>query len=90
MKYDLFLTHQQDNTGVVLRPVKRGETLVSRDGISVVALDDIPANNKVAVADIKKGDSVRKYGERIGFAGQDIKTGNWVHTHNIKPEGASS
>ncbi len=90
MKYDLFLTHRQDNTGVVLRPVKKGETVVSRDGVTVVALDDIPVNNKVAVADIKKGEPVKKYGETIGSAGDDIKTGNWVHTHNIKPEGASS
>ena len=90
MKYNLYLTHPDDNTGVVLKPVKKGETLSSKTGLTITALDDIPGNNKVATADIASGTAVRKYGEVIGIAGEDIKTGNWVHTHNIKPEGVLS
>ena len=90
MKYTLYLTHPEDNTGVVLKPVKKGETLTSKTGLTIVALDDIPENNKVATDDIDSGEAVRKYGEVIGIAGEDIRTGNWVHTHNIKPEGVAS
>jgi len=90
MKYTLYLTHPEDNTGVVLKPTKKGETLTSKTGLTLVALDDIPENNKVATADIKNGGPIMKYGEVIGTAGEDIKTGSWVHTHNIKPEGAAS
>lgn len=87
MKYNLYLTHPEDNTGVVLKAVKKGETISSKTGLMVVAIDDIPENNKVATADIKSGEPVMKYGEVIGIAGEEIKTGSWVHTHNIKPEG---
>jgi len=90
MKYNLYLTHPEDNTGVVLKPTKKEEVLSSKKGLTIVALDDIPENNKVATADIDRGKVVRKYGEIIGIAGKDIKTGNWVHTHNIKPEGDAS
>lgn len=90
MKYNLYLTHPEDNTGVVLKHIAKGETLSSKAGVTIVALEDIPENNKVAVADIGCGEAVRKYGEVIGVAGEDIKTGNWVHTHNIKPEGVLS
>lgn len=90
MKYTLYLTHPEDNTGVVLKPIQKGETLTSKTGMVLVALDDIPENNKVATADIDSGEAVRKYGEVIGIAGEDIKTGSWVHTHNIKPEESAS
>ena len=45
MKYNLYLTHPEDNTGVVLTPVKRGETLSSKTGLTVVATDDVVCYN---------------------------------------------
>jgi altronate hydrolase len=45
---------------------------------------DIPAGHKVALCDIKKGDSVIKYGYPIGYAIVNIKKGDQVHTHNLK------
>ena len=89
MKYNLYLTHPEDNTGVVLKPVKKGDVLSSKTGLEITALEDIP-ENKVSITGIARGEAVRKYGEVIGIAGEDIKTGNWVHTHNIKPEGVAS
>ena len=46
--------------------------------------DKIPAGHKFARRDIKKGEFVIKYGEVIGRATEDIKAGDWVHTHNVK------
>ena len=34
--------------------------------------------------DIAKGEYVIKYGEIIGRATEDIKKGEWAHTHNVK------
>lgn len=53
-------------------------------GINLVGDDKIPAGHKFALRDIKQGDYVIKYGEIIGCATQDIKCGEWVHTHNVK------
>lgn len=40
--------------------------------------------HKYAVRDIKKGESIIKYGFPIGIAEEDIKAGEHVHTHNLK------
>jgi len=44
---------------------------------------DIPIYHKFALHDISKGSIVRKYGNIIGEATQDIPAGTHVHTHNI-------
>lgn len=49
----------------------------------VIALQEIPIYHKVAVVEVKKGDDVFKYGERIGVAMVDIHIGEHVHTNNI-------
>lgn len=56
------------------------------DNVAVVLKDhgDIPAGHKVALCDIKKGDSVIKYGYPIGVATEDINKDEQVHTHNLK------
>ena len=53
-------------------------------GITLNGLNDIPAGHEFALCDIKEGEFVIKYGEVIGRAKQDIKKGEWVHTHNVK------
>lgn len=53
-------------------------------GVCLTACGEIPAGHKYALKDIQKGETVIKYGEVIGRASQDIKQGEWVHTHNVK------
>ena len=53
-------------------------------GVCLTACGDIPAGHKYALKDIKKGETVIKYGQIIGRASTDIKEGEWVHTHNVK------
>jgi (2R)-sulfolactate sulfo-lyase subunit alpha len=45
---------------------------------------DIPIGHKVALADIRNGDTVLKYGQDIGKAVADIGKGEHVHVHNLK------
>ena len=51
-------------------------------------LDNVEVNltdgHKYALCDIKKGESVIKYGCPIGHATCDIKKGEHVHVHNVK------
>ncbi len=53
-------------------------------GVTLKGKGEIPAGHKFALQDIPKGAYVVKYGEIIGRASQDIKTGEWVHTHNVQ------
>ena len=45
---------------------------------------NLETGHKHARNDIKQGEHIIKYGYPIGYATQDIKEGDWVHTHNVK------
>ena len=49
----------------------------------VAAVSDIPKYHKMAIEPKKKGEPVKKYGERIGVALKDFAAGEHVHTHNL-------
>lgn len=67
-------------------------TINSRDNVSValekieIKNDEIPVGHKIALEDITKGEEVVKYGYKIGKAVENIKKGDWVHTHNLKTD----
>jgi (2R)-sulfolactate sulfo-lyase subunit alpha len=48
------------------------------------ALHDIPLGHKIALTDLSTDASVIKYGADIGRVVAVIKTGEHVHTHNLK------
>jgi len=50
----------------------------------VLLREPIGLCHEFALHDIAKGAVVRKYGEAIGHATQDIRAGEHVHTHNLK------
>ncbi|NJM43446.1 MAG: UxaA family hydrolase [Brachymonas sp.] len=51
---------------------------------SMVALQDIPIGHKIALKDMKVGDTVWKYGIDMGKVVKDAKAGEHAHVHNIK------
>jgi altronate hydrolase len=57
-----------------------------RDNVAVALTDlsNVSLGHKLCVTDIPKGNPVIKYGAPIGLATCDIKTGEHVHTHNLK------
>jgi (2R)-sulfolactate sulfo-lyase subunit alpha len=86
-----FIVHDRaDNVGViVVEDVKAGQTLtgwvMEGDGtIEVKALDPVPLGHKIALGNLKKGDTVLKYGHDIGRVVSAIGKGRHVHVHNIK------
>ena len=73
----------------VVEDIKKGQKLsgwvMDTDGtITVTARDEIPIGHKIALMDIKKGDSIQKYGHDIGRTIAAIKKGDHVHVHNTK------
>jgi (2R)-sulfolactate sulfo-lyase subunit alpha len=86
----LLVHDRKDTVGVV---VVEGLT-AGTDMLGVVTVDDtsfhlesrmdVPIGHKVALADIKRGDTVWKYGQDIGKAVSDIAKGDHVHVHNLK------
>lgn len=72
----------QDNVAVALKSIKVGEILEIGDK-KIVANEDIPQGHKISLVNIARNKNVMKYGFPIGHATEDIKIGQWVHTHNM-------
>ena len=75
--------NDKDNVVTTTVAFKKGET-IEVDGKEITLNSDIPRFHKIAVVDIAKGELVYKYGEIIGDALEDIKTGDHVHVNNIE------
>jgi (2R)-sulfolactate sulfo-lyase subunit alpha len=61
-----------------------GVVTADNSDFRLIAKHDIPIGHKVALADIKNGDTIWKYGQDIGQAVADIGRGEHVHVHNVK------
>lgn len=90
-KIPQFLVHSpKDNVGVVVvEGLKAGTDMLgvvteTDTTTKTKANHDIPIGHKVAVKDLKKGDTIIKYGEDIGRMIADAKKGDHVHVHNLK------
>ncbi len=86
-----FVLHDpQDSVAVVVvEGVKAGQELTgwimdADRTISLKARQDIPIGHKLALKDIKNGETIIKYGLDIGRAIADISAGSHAHVHNIK------
>ncbi len=75
----LFIIDRKDNVAVALEALKKGYT---EQGISLI--DDVPCAHKVALCDMKEGDTVIKYGCPIGHLTRDVRAGEHIHEHNLK------
>ena len=73
----------EDNVVVAIAPIAKGDE-IKVDDIDLVAAEDIPQGHKVAVAPIAAEGQVIKYGVSIGHTTEDVKPGQWVHTHDMK------
>ena len=80
---ELIRINPGDNVAVALTDIPKG-SVKTVEGVEVVFLDEVKRGHKVALADIKEGAPVIKYGFSIGNAKADIPKGSWVHTHNLK------
>ena len=85
-----FLVHERsDNVGVATVDMKAGEVakglyMDTQAPVEVRALNEIPLGHKVALRNLKMGETVIKYGHDIGRLVADIKVGEHVHIHNLK------
>jgi altronate hydrolase len=78
----LLRLHPSDNLAVTRRAVKADE-IVTLDGQSITIAEAIPANHKVAIQQIAKGQTIRKFGQPIGSAVTPIAVGQWIHVQNV-------
>jgi (2R)-sulfolactate sulfo-lyase subunit alpha len=86
-----FVVHEEgDSVGtIVVEGVKAGDALtgwiMEQDKtVDVKTLSDIPIGHKIALKELKNGDTVIKYGVDIGKVVKPIAKGEHLHVHNVK------
>src|SRR5205823_12539548 len=77
--------HPEDNIAIAARPLPPGSELL-HDRATLTVTGRVGLGHKVALRPIRKGEAVRKYGQIIGFASQDIAAGSHVHVHNVSAD----
>jgi altronate hydrolase len=71
--------HRDDNVLVAAERIEPGVPISP----GLTAGQRIPFGHKIAAREIPAGDPILKFGQIIGFAGQTIRPGDWVHEHNV-------
>lgn len=86
----LIVHSKKDNVGVVVvEDLKAGTEMlcVVMEGDTSFRLTvkaDVPIGHKVALVDLKPGDTAIKYAEDIGKLVAPVEKGGHVHVHNLK------
>ena len=89
-KTDLIIHDEKDNVGVVvIEATKKNQEcdawIMENDkSVKVPSLNEVPLGHKIALKDLKEGDTILKYGHDIGKVVKAIKKGEHVHVHNVK------
>ena len=78
---NLIVLNQNDNVGVSQFIIPEKTKI---EGHDISTIDPIPFGHKVCLKSINKGDPIIKYDQIIGFALNDIKPGEHVHSHNLE------
>lgn len=86
----VFAHSPKDNVAVVVvEGLKAGTEVlgvVTEDDSTfhILVKDDIPIGHKVALKDLKVGDTAIKYGADVGRITAGVAKGRHVHVHNLK------
>ena len=87
---DVIIHDEKDNVGVVViekvTPNQDCNCWIMENDKSarIQAKSEIPLGHKIAMKDLKEGDTILKYGHDIGKVVKHINKGEHVHVHNVK------
>ena len=87
---DLIIHDEKDNVAVVVinktskNQECNGWIMENDKTIQITSINEIPLGHKIAMIDLKDGDTILKYGHDIGKVVKSIKKGEHVHVHNVK------
>ena len=87
---DVIIHDEKDNVGVVViekvTPNQDCNCWIMENDKSakIQAKSEISLGHKIAMKDLKEGDTILKYGHDIGKVVKHINKGEHVHVHNVK------
>ncbi len=74
--------HPQDTVAILVN--EGGLPAGTRFDSGLTLVEDVPEAHKIALADIKAGEPILRYGSIIGYAERDIVRGSWVHEGRMR------
>ena len=86
MEYKAIKISPQDNVAIAATVIPKGVTVTIPGNGEGVTNQEIPLGHKIALAPIPRGADIIRYGEVICSAKEDIRAGDWVHSHNTISE----
>ncbi|MBZ0287027.1 MAG: altronate dehydratase family protein, partial [Anaerolineae bacterium] len=75
--------HPDDNIAVAKTHIQTSTILELTSGEKIMMRQLVPSGHKFALKPVGAGETVRRYGQVIGFALADIQPGDHVHVHNL-------
>jgi len=87
---DIIIHDEKDNVGVVviekISPNQEYNCWIMENdkSVKIQSKNEISLGHKIAMVDLKEGDTILKYGHDIGKVVNNIKKGEHVHVHNVK------
>ena len=87
---DIIIHDKKDNVGVVvIEKITTNQDcncwiMENDDSTKIQSKNEIPLGHKIAMEELKEGDTIIKYGHDIGKVVKAIKKGEHVHVHNVK------
>ncbi|RRQ49778.1 altronate dehydratase [Maribacter algicola] len=87
MMQQMIKVHKEDNVGIALADLTQGE-VIHFEGHDITILNPTKAKHKIAIQDLKEGDSVFMYGVIVGRALHFIQKGGLLTTENVKHQSA--
>jgi altronate dehydratase small subunit len=87
MAIDAIILHPMDNVATAVQELKAGQKAQVRLNLELNSInihEDIPYGHKFSVRVIPSGEDIVKYGEVIGRATVEIKSGCHAHVQNIE------
>jgi len=86
LKQKAVVLNLKDNVATALADIKAGDIVkleVGEKTQEIKLTTDIPFGHKFSLSKIELDSPVIKYGEVIGLSTTTIKTGDYVHIHNV-------
>ena len=80
---DVAILLRPEDDVAVLKRAMSPEAVIVYDRKTIAVRSEIGPGHKVALRKLKRDEPVRKYGQIIGYATDEIEPGDWVHTHNL-------
>ena len=69
----------QDNVAIAVHDIPQGTEVMP----GIHANCDIPQAHKIALQPIPKNEPIVRYGVVLGYAKDDIQTGDWINEHMV-------